>query len=55
MQTDFAAIIAIVDELLGMFPPAQDAKVDQVRGDIAALKVKYAAGVDAWVDPPPIT
>ena len=54
MQDDFAALIAIVKELYGMFPPGQQAKVDQIRGDIAALETKYAAGVAAWVDPPPI-
>ncbi len=54
MQDDMAALIAIVEQLYDMFPPGQQAKVDQIRGDIAALKVKYASGVAAWVDPPPI-
>lgn len=54
MQDDMAALIAIVKELYGMFPPGQQAKVDQIRGNIAALEVKYASGVAMWVDPPPI-
>jgi len=54
MQDDMAALIAIVTELYDMFPPGQQAKVDQIRGDIAALELKYASGVAAWVDPPPI-
>jgi len=54
MQTDFAALIACVKELLEMFPPGQQAKVDQLRGNIAALEEKYAAGVVAWdANPPP--
>jgi len=54
MQDDMAAIIAIVKELFEMFPPGQQAKVDQIRGDIAQLELKYASGVAAWVDPDPI-
>jgi len=54
MQDDMAALIAIVKELYDMFPPGQQAKVDQIRGNIAALEVKYASGVAMWVDPPPI-
>jgi len=54
MQTDMAALIAIIRELFAMFPPGQQAKVDQIRGDLEALTEKYAAGVAAWVDPPPI-
>jgi len=54
MQDDMAALIAIVKELYTMFPPGQQAKVDQIRGNISALEVKYASGVAAWVDPPPI-
>ena len=54
MQDDMAVLIAIVKELYGMFPPGQQAKVDQIRGDIALLELKYASGVAAWVDPPPI-
>jgi len=54
MQTDMAAIIACIKELFEMFPPGQQAKVDQLRGNIADLEEKYAAGVDAWVVPPPI-
>jgi len=54
MQDDMAAIIAIVRELYDMFPPGQQSKVDQIRGDIEALELKYAAGVAAWVDPPPV-
>jgi len=54
MQDDMAVLIAIVKELYGMFPPGQQAKVDQIRGDLAALELKYASGVAAWVDPPPI-
>lgn len=54
MQDDMAALIAIVKELYDMFPPGQQAKVDQIRGNIAALEVKYASGVAAWVEPPPI-
>ncbi len=55
MQDDMAVIIAIVKELFDMFPPGQQAKVDQIRGDIAKLELKYASGVAAWVDPPPIS
>lgn len=54
MQTDFAALIAVVRELFLMFPPGQQAKVDQLRGDLEALTVKYAAGVAAYVEPDPI-
>jgi len=61
MQDDMAALIAIVKELYGMFPPGQQAKVDQIRADLAQLEVKYASGVAAWNDeyspapgPPPI-
>lgn len=54
MQDDFATMIACIEELFGMFPPGQQAKVDQLRGNIAALKEKYAAGVAAWTPPPPI-
>lgn len=54
MQDDMAVMIACIEELFEMFPPGQQAKVDQLRGNIAALKVKYSSGVAAWVDPPPI-
>jgi hypothetical protein len=54
MQNDFAALIACIDELLEMFPVGQQANVDQLRGNIADLKIKYASGVAAWVQPPPI-
>jgi len=54
MQDDMAVLIAIVKELFEMFPPGQQAKVDQIRGDIAILELKYPSGVAAWVDPPPI-
>ena len=54
MQDDMAVIIAIVKELFEMFPSGQQAKVDQIRGNIAALELKYASGVAAWVDPPAI-
>lgn len=54
MQDDMAALIAIIRELYGMFPPGQQDKVDQIRGDLAALELKYASGVAAWVDPDPI-
>jgi len=61
MQDDMAALIAIVKELYGMFPPGQQAKVDQIRANIAQLELKYASGVAAWANeygpapgPPPI-
>jgi len=54
MNDDMAALIACVRELYDMFPPGQQAKVDQLRGNIAALEVKYASGVAAWVNPPPV-
>jgi len=61
MQDDMAALIAIVKELFEMFPPGQQAKVDQVRADLAQLELKYASGVAAWENtyapapgPPPI-
>jgi len=53
MQDDFAAMIACIKELFGMFPPGQQAKVDQLRGNIAALEEKYAAGVTMWDQNPP--
>lgn len=61
MQDDMAALIAIVRELFDMFPPGQQAKVDQVRANLKQLEVKYASGVAAWENtygpepgPPPI-
>jgi len=61
MQDDMAALIAIVKELYEMFPPGQQAKVDQIRANIAQLELKYASGVAAWENewapapgPPPI-
>lgn len=61
MQDDMAALIAIVKELYGMFPPGQQARVDQIRANIAQLELKYASGVSAWENnyapapgPPPI-
>jgi hypothetical protein len=54
MQNDFAALIACIDELLEMFPVGQQPKVDQLRGNIEGLKIKYASGVAAWVQPAPI-
>jgi len=53
-QDDAAALIECIKELADMFPPGQQAKADQLRGNIAALEVKYASGVAAWVPPPPI-
>jgi len=61
MQDDMAAIIAIIKQMFEMFPPGQQAKVDQIRADLAQLELKYASGVAAWEDtynpapgPPPI-
>jgi len=61
MQDDMAALIAIVRELFGMFPPGRQAQVDQVRANLAQLELKYASGVAAWEEtyepapgPPPI-
>jgi len=61
MQDDMAALIAIVSELFDMFPPGQQAKVDQVRANLQQLELKYASGVAAWEDtyspapgPPPV-
>jgi len=48
MQDDMATLIAIVKELFDMFPPGQQAKVDQVRANIEVLELKYAAGVAHW-------
>jgi len=61
MQSDFAVLIAIVVQLLEMFPPGMQAKGDQIRADIAILQAKYEAGTAAWDQqwfpdpgPPPI-
>ena len=61
MQDDMGALIAIVKELFGMFPPGQQNKVDQIRANLEQLEVKYASGVAAWENeyspapgPPPI-
>ncbi len=53
MQEDFAAIVMCIRELLEMFPPGQQAKVDQLRANIRALESKYEAGMAAWVAPDP--
>jgi len=54
MQDDMAVLVACMRELFEMFPPGQQAKVDQLRGNIELLVTKYPSGVAAWVDPPPI-
>ena len=54
MQEDMSALINIVRELLEMFPPGQQSRADQLRGNIVALERKYEAGLAAWdLNPPP--
>ena len=54
MQNDFAALLACLNELLEMFPVGQQDRVDQLRGNIEGLEVKYASGVASWVPPAPV-
>jgi len=54
MNDDMAVLIACLKELFEMFPPGQQAKVDQMRGNLELLELKYASGVAAWVDPAPV-
>ena len=50
MQTDFAALLRIVRELLEAMPAAKRAAAGDLEGDLLALEEKYSAGVYARLE-----
>jgi len=50
MQTDFAALLRIVRELLEAMPAAKRAAAGDLEVDLLALEEKYSAGVYARLE-----